>query len=144
METLAWPSHSCTLAISASFESPFAAVVARIECTHNPTTSASMPVLAPVFHDDVAAYGAGLNVFIQCAGAVVYHRLEEGSVKAFRGSPQAMFPRFQIVTYEPQHHRMHRYEPDFVALALDTKCVMPWRLCMSRSRRRQSSSRRIP
>jgi hypothetical protein len=44
VETLAWPSHSWTLAMSASFESAFVAAVARIECTHTPIASALIPV----------------------------------------------------------------------------------------------------
>jgi hypothetical protein len=44
VETFACPSHSSTLAISASFESAFVAAVARIECTHTPMASPLMPV----------------------------------------------------------------------------------------------------
>lgn len=44
VKTFVWPSHSCTLAMSASFESAFVAAVARIECTQPPTASAVMPV----------------------------------------------------------------------------------------------------
>ena len=49
VETLAWPSHSWTLAMSASWESALVAAVARRECTHNPFTSALMPVARPYF-----------------------------------------------------------------------------------------------
>ena len=49
VETFAWPSHSWTLAISASCESALVAAVARSECTQRPFTSALMPVSRPYF-----------------------------------------------------------------------------------------------
>ena len=45
VETFACPNHSCTLAISALFESAFvAAAVAHSECRYNPTTWALISV----------------------------------------------------------------------------------------------------
>src|SRR5215831_9297429 len=44
---LAWPSHSCTLAISALCARALVAAVARWACTQNPWTSALMPTSAP-------------------------------------------------------------------------------------------------
>ena len=43
----AWPSHSCTFAMSDACESAFVAAVARIECTQTPLTSAWTPVSRP-------------------------------------------------------------------------------------------------
>jgi hypothetical protein len=40
--------------MSASWEKALMAAVARSECTHNPITSALMPVSRPVFQGDVA------------------------------------------------------------------------------------------
>jgi hypothetical protein len=51
---LAWPSHSCTLAISASCESALVAAVARRECTDNPFQLGANVGLKPVFLHDVA------------------------------------------------------------------------------------------
>ena len=49
METFACPSHSCTLAMSASWDSALVAAVALSEYTHNPFTSALMPAIWPYF-----------------------------------------------------------------------------------------------
>ena len=94
METLAWPSHSCTLAMSASFESAFVAAVARIECTQNADHFGADARLASVLHDDVAVDGAGIEVPVERAGAVVRHGPEEGSVQALMLTAPAVFPHF--------------------------------------------------
>jgi hypothetical protein len=76
---LAWPSHSWTLAMSASCESAFVADVARSECTHSPITSALTPVARPYFWRTLR-YGARLQVFFQSACPIVFDRAEEGTV----------------------------------------------------------------
>src|SRR5262249_2142297 len=47
VEISAWPSHSCTLAISAPWAKAFVAAVALRECTQNPRTSAVIPTSLP-------------------------------------------------------------------------------------------------
>ena len=49
METLACRSHSCTLAMSASWDSALVAAGALSEYSHNPFTSALMPAIWPYF-----------------------------------------------------------------------------------------------
>jgi hypothetical protein len=61
VETLAWPSHSWTLAISASCEGAFVAAVARNECTHKPIHLGSDAGLKAVFPDDVVVDRAGIE-----------------------------------------------------------------------------------
>ena len=67
METLACPSHSWTLPMSASFESALVAAVARNECTHSPFTWALMPVMSSVFAHNVTVDGAAFQVLVQCS-----------------------------------------------------------------------------
>ena len=99
METLACPSHSCTLAMSASFESAFVAAVARIECTHTPYHFSVDARRLRVFHDDVAVDGAGIEVLVERAGAVVLHGPEEGTVQTLmHHCPPPCFP---VSRYSP-------------------------------------------
>ena len=48
-ETLAWPSHSFTLAMSGVCDRALVEAVARIECTHSPLTSMFRPVTCHAF-----------------------------------------------------------------------------------------------
>ena len=111
-----WPSHSCTLVMSASFESAFVAAVARNECTQSPFTSALMPVSRPYFHDDVAIDRTGRERMVEIARAVIRHWRKTGSaISAAAASERQVVPR------SPLRHRMHRNEPDLAALAPDPK-----------------------
>jgi hypothetical protein len=58
---------------------------------------------------------------IESAGTIVRYRPEEGSIQAFMAHRPAVFPRFQIFTNKPQHHRVNRNKPGFVALFLDAE-----------------------
>ncbi len=89
--------------MSASCERAFVAAVARIECTHRPLTSALMPVSRPYFSDDVAVDGAGIEVPVERAGAVVLHRPEEGAVQIDAILPPAVFRHLrQIFLDQPR------------------------------------------
>ena len=100
METLAWPSHSCTLAISASSESAFVAAVSRCKCTHSPFTSALMPVSRPYLRRISLVYRTRIKVLVELAGPIVGNWPEQRFVQAFVLLPPAVFPHFQILPNE--------------------------------------------
>ena len=77
METLAWPSHSWTLAISASYDRALVAAVAR-RMDAEPVYLSADARLQAVFQDDVAVDGVRVERLLQFLGAVIRHRAEHG------------------------------------------------------------------
>jgi hypothetical protein len=78
VETLAWPSHSWTLAISASCESALVAV-ARRELHAKPVHFGADASRAAVFQDDITIDRSGIERPVELPGAVVRHRAEHGA-----------------------------------------------------------------
>lgn len=98
---------------------------------------------AAIFYDDVAVDGTGIERFFQRACAIVPDRTEKRAIYVQFVQATAVFQRFEIFGNESLRRRVHRDEADLVALSLDAE-ITPWRLCMSRTRRLHSSSRRMP
>ena len=122
MEGLAWPSHSCTLAMSTSFDS-----VCRGRCPHRMHTNtygfAADAGRLCVLHNDGLIDRPRVEVPFERAGAIVRHGPEEGRVQAFMPHRPAVLPRFEILA-----------DRILSRLPLMRKCMTPWRLCTSRRR----------
>lgn len=77
--------------------------------------------LSGVLHDDVAIDGPRIEVPIERSSPIVCHRPEQGTVRAFMAHRPAVLPRFELLTDQPQCHRVNGNKPNLVALAFDAK-----------------------
>ena len=107
METLAWPSHSWTLAISASCEGAFVAAVARNECTHKPIHLGSAAGLKAVFPDDVVVDRTGIKRPVEVGPCGCS---SPGGTRG--GGIGAVARERQVLLDQPLRHGMRGNEPD--------------------------------